>query len=295
MKFEGVYVACMTPFSKEGRILLNVYEKHLEMLAEKGVDGFVICATTGEGPVLNEDERETLIERAKKICETHNKTLIVGCGSNSTEVVEEQLFQAKEFGADAGLVVTPYYNKPTPKGVMAHFEKIASREILPIIVYNNPGRTMINVSAESFDKLLQHPMIAGFKESSGNHSQWLSLSRLPIVQEKSWLAGDDDAFATTMLLGGKGIIATAANLWPEPFVTIYQAAKDKNWDLAFSVQKQILPLIQSLFIETNPAPLKYALRRLRDTETFVRLPLVEVEPSTESAILKAWESAQDVL
>jgi 4-hydroxy-tetrahydrodipicolinate synthase len=288
MKFDGVYVATITPFLESGELCLEKYAEHLNFLAESKVQGIVACATTGEGPVLTATERAQILKVSKEICAKNSLKFIAGCNSNSTQIVHEQLIEAKEVGCDAALVITPYYNKPTQKGVVTHFEFLANKELLPIIIYNNPSRTNILLSLESSQILFQHPFISGLKESSGNYSHWLGLAQLPCWKEKSWLAGDDDAFALTMMLGGSGIIATAANIVPKLFSKIYEFCKEKQYEEAFKAQVQLVPFLKTLFSETNPSPLKYALRKFKNYNAYVRMPLVEVEKETAQKIEKEW-------
>lgn len=290
MKFEGVFVASITPFSTSGELLVDKYREHLNFLAQSKIQGIVTCATTGEGPVLTALERKEILKISKEICAKNNLKLIAGCNSNSTQIVYEQLVEAKEVGCDAALVITPYYNKPTQKGVIAHFEFLARKEVLPIIIYNNPSRTNINLALESTQILVQHPFISGLKESSGNYSHWLGLAQMSFWKEKSWLAGDDDAFALTMMLGGSGIIATAANIIPKHFCKIYELCKEKQYEEAFKAQIELVPFLKTLFSETNPAPLKYALRKFKNYEACVRLPLVEIEKETAQKIEKEWSA-----
>jgi len=213
--------------------------------------------------------------------------VVAGCGGNDTSKVLELVHEAKELGSDAALVVTPYYNKPTQAGLLAHYRFLADRGGLPIVLYNVPGRTGVNLAVETAAQLLEHENIIGIKEASGQWGQWLGLSSAVNVAVKSLLAGDDDALAPIQSLGGAGIISASANAVPELFVAAYEAGRQGKWDEAFRLQKRLCPFVRALFLETNPAPLKYALEVLGHGEGHLRLPLVPVQPATETAVRAA--------
>jgi 4-hydroxy-tetrahydrodipicolinate synthase len=295
MRIEGVFVAVTSPFDSEGKFSAAVFESHLEWLAESGVNGFVPCGTTGESPVLTRNERALMISASCRIASKKSLRVIAGCGSNSTAAALEMLQEAKGLGCHAGLVVTPYYNRPTQRGLIAHYETLADRSELPLVLYNVPGRTNVNITPETAGRLLRHPQIIGIKEASGQWSQWLELSHATDLNSRSFLAGDDNAFAAILALGGTGIISACANVSPHSFVALYRAAKAGNWSEAFYIQKKINPLVQSLFLETSPAPIKFALKYLNKIpgfESHLRLPLVPVETKTEAAVVAALESLE---
>ena len=283
MNLDGVFVATVSFFLNDRSLDLNSFEKHCDWLIESGVDGLVPCGTTGEGPTLLSEERKTLIKIAARSAAKKGKLVIAGCGGNNTQSVLGMLLEAKEAGAHAALVVTPYYNKPTQEGLIAHYQFLAQQNILPIILYNVPSRTGVNLLPETVNELWKTPQIIGIKEATGNHSQWLALCR-NLPQTKYLLAGDDDAFATLSALGARGIISASANIAPHKFVELYQLIKSDKWREAFLLQKQLLPLINSVFSETNPAPLKFALSFMKKGANSLRLPLVSVRKETEKTI-----------
>lgn len=286
MLIKGVFVATVTPFeAKTGEVDYVAYRNHLKWLSQNEVHGFVPCGTTGEGPCLTADERKLLIQISCEEAKAKNLKVIAGCGSNSTAAALKMIHEAKEIGADAALVVTPYYNKPTQEGLIAHYQFLADRSLLPIILYHVPGRTNVSFHISTLQTLFKHPNIIGIKEASGQHGFWMDMSQSLDWNSKSILAGDDDAFALIQQLGGKGIISATANVDPKSFVKIFNHAEAKEWDKAFSVQKRILPLIQAMFAETNPAPAKEALSLLNRMQNTVRLPLVPVRTQTKSNIL----------
>jgi 4-hydroxy-tetrahydrodipicolinate synthase len=198
---------------------------------------------------------------------------------------------ARELGADAALVVTPYYNKPTARGILAHYRHIAEQSPLPIVLYHVPGRTNVTMSAETITELLKHPNIVGIKEASANQTLWLSLSRTCDLSQKSLLAGDDDAFVTVKSMGGSGIISATANVIPDLFVKMHELTENGQWAAAWDLQRKALPIIQAMFVETNPTPVKYALKLLRGYENTVRLPLVTVTEESERKIASSLKEA----
>lgn len=287
MLFEGVFVANVTPFqSKTDELDLLAYRRHLKWLSDQGVHGFVPCGTTGEGPCLSEIERKQLIEISCEEAKTKKLKVIAGCGSNSTASALKMIQEAKAIGADAALVVTPYYNKPTQEGLIAHYQFLADRSSLPIILYHVPGRTNVTFQITTLQTLFKHPNIVGIKEASGQHQFWMNMVKNLDWNSKSILAGDDDAFALLLQLGGKGIISATANVVPNSFVELFNYAKERKWQEAFSVQKRLMSLIHAMFLETNPSPAKQALSLLNRMENWVRLPLVPVNQETKVIIQK---------
>jgi len=286
MNLSGVWVAAPTFFAEDGSLDLAAFENHLEFVLEAGVDGLVPCGTTGEGSTLSQKERKLLIEAAVKISSQFKKEVLAGCGGNHTESVWDSIKEAAESGASGALVVTPYYNKPTQAGLISHYLNLAERSPIPLVLYNVPSRTGVNLLPETVKTLWDHPNIIGLKEATGNHGQWLALASLGIPQNKYLLAGDDDAYATLSALGAKGIISASANVYPDGFVRMKRLLADQKWQEAFQIQLKLFPLIKSLFLETNPAPIKCALNKMTNTPPFLRLPLVPVNPETDTSIKK---------
>lgn len=287
MRLDGVFVATLTPFSQTGEVVWDAYLKLLEWQAASGVHGFVPCGTTGENPTVTREEWQKLVATTVQFTSGKNLKTIAGAGSNCTSTALELIREAKQLGADAALVVTPYYNKPTQRGLIAHYEHLAEHSSLPIVLYNVPGRTNVNLTVDTVVTLFKHPRIVGIKEASGSHAQWLQLSERIDLKEKSFMAGDDDAFATILSLGGSGIISASANAAPKQFVKIYDLFKKGETRAAIEEQKRVLSLVQSLFLETSPAPLKYALQLLKNFPPHLRLPLVPVGEDTALKVKNA--------
>ncbi len=292
MKLKGVYVANATPFSGSENLDLTSYTRHLAWLAEAGVAGFVPCGTTGEGAVLSDDERDAIWRTTVAFAKSKRLTVIAGCGSNDTKKSLRAIEQAAKLGCDAALVVTPYYNKPTPAGVYAHYEFLSNHSPLPIVVYHIPGRTNVFMQPETVEKVMALKKVVAIKEASGSYAQWLALSTQPVFKEKALLAGDDDALAITLSLGGTGIISASANVAPRPLVRMMQAFDKGDWATVYDIQKKLLPLVQAMFEETNPAPVKKALETLGFGDGSLRLPLVPVTARTEAMIHAALKSSE---
>lgn len=284
MNFNGVWVATTSFFDEKGSLDEYSFEKHCDWLLESGVSGLVPCGTTGEGPTLAAEERKLLIQIATKLSSKLNRGVIAGCGGNNTQTVLKLILEAKDSGANAALVVTPYYNRPTQEGLLAHYRFLADKSPIPLVLYNVPSRTGVNLLPETVAQLWQHPNIVALKEATGMHSQWLSFMSSPIPEGKAILAGDDDAFATLTALGATGIISASANVAPHLFVQLDALLKAKRFEEAFSLQKKLFPLIKSLFLETNPGPIKYALEQMGRGSNYLRLPLVPVQKETEKKI-----------
>ncbi len=284
MKFEGVYVALATPFSAEGEIDTGALDRLLQRVVAAGVHGLVPCGTTGESPSLSRDERRLIIGAAVRAASSQGLKVIAGCGTNVTASTVERVNEAADQGANAALIVSPYYNKPTPEGLFRHFTEVAEKGRLPVVLYNVPGRTGVNLAPDLVAKLWQHPKIVGIKEASGQFGQWLALAHGCDLVTKSLLAGDDDSFAPILALGGSGIISASANVAPAQFVALFEAFRRGDAVSGWNLQKKLYPLVQALFLESNPGPVKYALHRLGLGEDYLRLPLVSVREGTRRSI-----------
>jgi 4-hydroxy-tetrahydrodipicolinate synthase len=289
---QGVFVATVTFFDKAGKLSLPRLEAHLERLADAGVDGFVPCGTTGEAATLEAAEQREVISVAVTVARRRKLKVIAGCGGNDTKKVVALVAEAATLQCDGALVVTPYYNKPTAAGLLAHYRAVADDGGLPVFLYNVPGRTNVNLLPPTVAELFAHRNIVGIKEASGNYGQWLQLATLVNLAEKAVVAGDDDALTVLQALGGCGIISASANLAPELFVSLYRLGAEGKWDEAFSLQKKLFPLIRALFSETSPSPLKYALEQQGHGDNIVRLPLVPISAATEEVVRSAMQALE---
>lgn len=287
MSAQGVYVAALTPFTEKGDLDLLAFQSHVAFLLSEKVHGLVPCGTTGESPTLKPAERTSLVKACVELTRGTSVQTMVGCGGNDTSAVLDLIQEAEGLGAASTLVVTPYYNRPTQSGLIAHYAALADKARQPLFLYHVPGRTQVSFSLDTLKVLFQHPNVAGIKEASGQYSFWTGLAEVAREAKKVVLAGDDDAFAVIQSLGGRGIISACANLVPGAFVRLYNAMEEGNWDKAFKLQQALVPLVRALFSETSPAPLKYAFSRKGAMSNRLRLPLVPVSTVTEALVEKA--------
>lgn len=280
--FTGACTALVTPFLGEA-VNYPMLDQLLRRQLEAGIRAVVLCGTTGESATLSDAEKLAIIRRARSFLRDRC-TIIAGTGSNDTDHAVHLSRLAQEAGADALLVVTPYYNKATPEGLVVHYTAIAAAVHIPVIVYNVPSRTGLDIPVEVCRELAQIPNIAGIKEASPDISKIARL-RAECPPEFSVWSGNDDQAAAVMALGGAGVISVVSNLFPEEVQAMAMAALDGDFDTASDLQLKLLPLIRALFREVNPIPVKAAMKRLGYDCGICRLPLTP--PSGETVeILK---------
>jgi len=279
--FSGSMVALVTPF-KEGKVDEKKLRELVDFHIKNGTDVLVPCGTTGESATLSFEEHEKVVEVV--IDEARGKVpVIAGTGSNNTEEALKLTKHAKEAGADGALVITPYYNKPTQRGMYLHFEKIAKEVDIPIILYNVPGRTSVNLLPETVAKLSKIDNIVGIKEASGDLKQASDIVRL-CGEKFDLISGDDFIVLPMLAIGGKGVISVVANLVPAEMAALIDEFNKGNLEKAKEIHYKIFPLCKAMFIETNPIPVKtaMALQGLLDTPE-LRLPL---SPMSEENVEK---------
>lgn len=276
VQFKGVFTALVTPFLANGELDLEGFKKNLAFQAERSADGVVILGTTGESSTVNYHERKQLIEIAVNELKG-TLPVVIGTGSNSTATTIAMTAEAKKLGADAAIIITPYYNKPTQNGLYEHYKAITQEVDLPVIVYNCPGRTSVNLLPATFVKLSHLKNIDCIKEASGNILQISEiLEQLPDV---SLLSGDDGLTLPSVCLGAKGVVSVLSNLDPKPIKEMLNAFESGDFVLARQLHHKMLPLIRALFVETNPIPVKAAMNLLGQPAGPCRLPLTEASPS----------------
>ena len=268
--FTGSGVAIVTPFTEDGIDFQKLGEL-IDMHVERSTDAIIICGTTGEASTMTEDE---LKEAIKFAVEKTNKRIpvIAGTGTNDTAKTIKRSKYAQEVGADALLVITPYYNKSTQKGLVEHFTAVADSVDIPIIIYNVPGRTGMNITPDTLRKLCEHKNISGIKEASGNFTQ---------IAETAYLCGDkldlysgnDDQVVPLMSLGGKGVISVTANIIPEEMHDMVASYLEGDVQKSKELQLKIMPIFKALFCEVNPIPVKTAMNLLGYNVGKLRLPL----------------------
>ncbi len=283
--FEGVYTALITPF-RNGSIDYGALEKLVAMQVEGGVDGIVPMGTTGESPTVSFEEHKEFIRRVVGLVKGRVK-VIAGTGANSTSEAIWLSREAEEAGVDGVLQVNPYYNKPTQRGLIAHFESVANSIKVPVVLYNIPGRTGVNFLPVSVKELLDRAgNVVAMKEASGDIQQMMELYEL-CGERLTLLSGDDNILLPFLAIGGKGIISVISNLLPEDVksvVTCYMQGKTGEARERFY---RLLPLCRAMFLETNPIPVKAAMAMAGHCTDDLRLPLVSIADENRAKLRKA--------
>jgi 4-hydroxy-tetrahydrodipicolinate synthase len=287
--FYGSIPALVTPFSAN-----CVDEDSLRELVEwqvsEGSNGLVPCGTTGESATMSHSEQRRVIEITVEVA-AGRVPVIAGCGSNSVAVAIEHIKAAKEVGADAALVVMGYYNRPSQAGMLAAFRALSEASELPIIVYNIPGRAVVDISVETMAEIAKLPNIAGVKDATGNLGR-VSAQRLACGEGFIQLSGNDDSALGFNAMGGVGCISVTANVAPKLCSDFQKAIREGRWDDALNLQDRLYPLHSALFTDASPGPAKYALSRVRPGfPTDLRLPLVEASDASKRAVDQALEHA----
>ena len=271
--FEGCGTAIVTPFTEDG-VNFEEFKKLIELQIENEVDAIIVCGTTGEASTMTTEEKKETIKFAIDIIAKRTK-VIVGTGSNNTKTAIEMSKFAEEAGADGILVVTPYYNKTTQQGLIAHYAEIAKSVKLPIIMYSVPGRTGVNIAPETCKELSKIENIVAIKEASGNISQVAKIASL-CQDDLAIYSGNDDQIIPVLSLGGKGVISVLSNVMPKYTHDMTKKYLEGNVEQATKMQLDVIDLIDALFIEVNPIPVKYALNLMGYDLGKPRLPLIEL-------------------
>ncbi|MCX7982111.1 MAG: 4-hydroxy-tetrahydrodipicolinate synthase [Syntrophales bacterium] len=282
--FKGAICAIVTPF-KNGSVDEEKLRDLIEFQIENGTDGIVPCGTTGESPTLSYEEHNRVIEITVEAVRKR-VPVIAGTGSNSTQEALELTRHAYEVGADAALMVTPYYNRPTQEGLYRHYQKLAEAVPIPIIVYNVPSRTGCNVLPETMARLAKISNIVGVKEASGSLKQMQEIITL-CGPNFSVLSGDDYFTFPLMCIGGHGIISVVSNVAPRDMAEMVDAFEAGNLAKARDIHYRMTPLVDALFIETNPIPVKTALAMMGMIEEELRLPLCPMSESNKEKLRRA--------
>jgi 4-hydroxy-tetrahydrodipicolinate synthase len=280
--FEGLSVAMVTPF-RHGELDLEATDRLVEFLLAGGTENLVVSGSTGEAATCTVEERRTLWKFVKDRVRGR-VPVVAGTGTNSTADSVALTHLAEELGLDGAMLVTPYYNKPTPRGQIAHFAAVARSTRLPIILYNVPGRTGTNTMPETFEKLGDVPNLVAIKEASGSLDQ---ASALKVRSRMTLLCGDDSLTLPMIAVGAAGIISVAGNVAPRPMRELTDHARAGRMREAEAIHRRLLPLFRALFVESNPGPAKFLLSAMGLMDNDLRLPLVAVEPASEKLILEA--------
>jgi 4-hydroxy-tetrahydrodipicolinate synthase len=287
--FKGSLVALITPMRQDGSIDEKAYAEFVDWQIKEGTHGVVPVGTTGESPTLSHDEHKRVTEIAIEVAKGR-VPVIAGAGSNSTEEAIDLTRHAKEAGADAALIVTPYYNKPTQEGMYLHFTAIADAVDLPIIIYNIPPRSVVDMSVETMARLAKHRNIIGVKDATANLTRPLHTKRAcgaDFIQ----LSGEDHTALAFNAAGGVGCISVTANVAPRLCAQMQRAWREGSIVEAQEIQDRLTPLHDALFSETSPGPVKYAASLLGRGSEFCRLPLAPVMPATKDRVRSAMVGA----
>jgi len=288
MSLKGSLVALVTPMKADGELDEAALGQLVEWHIGAGTEGLVIAGTTGESPTLLRDEHESLLRRVIEL--TRGRIpVIAGTGSNSTEQTLDMSRRAAEAGADALLLVVPYYNRPPQRALVAHFRAVADAVELPILLYNVPSRTAVDLLPETVAELAVVPNIVGIKEASARMERVSGLRRL-CGGEFVLLSGDDATAAAFMLAGGDGVISVTANVVPDKIRRLCDAAREGDVDTARALDEELVELNQALFVESNPIPVKWALHRMGRIEAGIRQPLMALTEMHQARVEAALEA-----
>ena len=283
MKLKGCGTALVTPF-KEGKVDFEAYKAMVRRQVEAGIHFLVPLGTTAETPCLENDEKCEILRITRELCP--DRPLVVGGGANSPAQTIRNIRLLDPYGPDAFLIVVPYYNKPTQEGIYEYFKMVAAATDKDIVAYNVPGRTGVNMSADTTLRLEEIPNVIAVKEASGDLVQ-INM----ILSEKSAkfsvLSGNDDQTFQIMKAGGDGVISVVSNLAPELMVKLVNALADKDFTTAEEINKRLVPLFRSCFAESNPIPVKAGLSLLGLCSSEMRIPLTEASPSTWKAMIES--------
>lgn len=288
--FTGVGTAIATPMFADGSIDYANYDRLVQNQLDNGIKGIIVAGTTGEGATLSLEEKINLLQRTIELRDNKDCSIILGTGSNNTAIAIEQTRAAKEAGADAALIVTPYYNKTSQHGLVAHYYAIADAVDLPIIVYNVPGRTGMTVLPDTLGKLAQHPNIIGFKDATGDMEYMSKIKNVLIDQPDFRLySGDDESFLAYLVFGGHGIISVTSNVLPKSVAHIHTLYKQGKLDEARAFQLRLCPFMNTFFEDVSPAPMKALLHHLGYSADALRLPLVPTTDFYRELIIRQYE------
>ena len=286
--FQGSITALITPF-KDGSVDEHAFRKFVEWQIDQGTHGLVPCGTTGESPTLDHDEHRRVIELCIEAA-GGRVPVIAGTGSNSTAEAVELTRHAKAAGADGALVVTPYYNKPTQEGMYLHFKAINDAADIPIVIYNIPGRSIVDMSVETMARLFKLKNIVGVKDATANLAR-VSQQRAAMGHAFIQLSGEDATALGFMAHGGVGCISVASNIAPALCSEFQLACLGGNYKRALELQDRLMPIHDALFVESNPGPVKYAAEKLGLCGGETRLPLAPISDATRKRVDAAIEAA----
>lgn len=288
--FTGVGVALTTPFTNED-VDYEAFENHIEFLIDNGVKSIIINGTTAENPTLTAEERKTLLEWGiKKV--NGRVPVIAGTGTNNTQASIDESIRAKELGADAIMLITPYYNKTSQRGLIAHFTKIANEVELPVVLYNVPSRTNMSIEIDTVLKLSENPYIVALKDATGDLEYAKSLKE-QLPSDFALYSGNDDNMFDYYRLGGEGLISVVANVIPNETQQLYDYVSNDQLDKATTLNEDIVTLLNHLSVDVNPIPIKLLTSELGFGNYEVRLPLVTLDEEERKVLSEAFNTFKD--
>lgn len=285
--FKGSFTALITPF-ENGKVDDAAFARLVDRQIEQGTDGLVVCGTTGESATMTVEEREHVIGLCVKNA-AGRVPVIAGTGTNDTAKTIEATARAEALGVDAALVVTPYYNKPSQEGLYRHFKAVHDAVGLPIILYNVPGRTGVNLSVETIGRLAKLPRIAGIKDATPDLIRPIQIRRV-VPESFSVLSGEDATIVAFLAHGGDGCISVTANIAPKECADLHKAWARKDWAEVARLRDLLLDLHQAMFVESNPCPVKYAASLQGFGDGSLRLPLCEISDASKQVVRSAMKA-----
>jgi len=287
--FKGSLVALLTPFTAAGKVDEKAFQSFVAWQIEHGTHGFIPCGTTGESPTLSHDEHKRVVEMCIEVAKG-KRPVIAGTGSNSTAEAINLTRHAKEAGADAALVVTPYYNKPTQEGLFLHYKAIHDAVDLPLIIYNIPGRSVVDMTPETMGRLAKLPNIVGVKDATNDLGRPFK-TRRACGDKFAQLSGEDGTALAFLAQGGDGCISVTANVAPRQLADMHEAWAKGDVAKAQAINERLMPLHEALFVETSPAPVKFAGSLLAKCRSDCRLPLAPITEATRERVSAAMRGA----
>lgn len=285
---KGCLTALITPF-RDGKVDEKAFQKFVEWQIAEGIHGLVPCGTTGESPTLSHPEHDRVIEACVEVAKGR-VPVVAGTGSNSTDECIRLTQHAQKAGADAALVVTPYYNKPTQEGLYRHYKAVHDASDIPIIIYNIPGRSAVDMTVETMARLAKLPRIAGVKDATNDLGRAL-LTRLATGPDFAMLSGEDPTVVAFLAQGGHGIISVCSNIAPRLNARMQEAWQKGDLKTVGEIRDRLMPVSMALFAETSPGPVKYAASLQGHCTAEVRLPLVEPGEATQARMRQAMVAA----
>ncbi len=286
--FKGSMPALITPF-KDGKVDEHAFREFVEWQIQEGSDGLVPCGTTGESPTLSHEEHMRVVDICIDVA-NGRVPVIAGAGSNSTAEAIGFVKHAKAAGADAALVVTPYYNKPTQEGLFRHYKTLNDAAVIPIIIYNIPGRSIVDMSVETMARLAKLPNIVGVKDATNDLARPMR-TRIACGPDFCILSGEDGTAVPLLAGGGHGCISVTANVAPRLCAEVQRAWRENDMKTVMELQERLMPLHEAMFCETSPGPVKYGVHLLGKCSAETRLPICEIAESSEATVKKAMVDA----